>query len=82
MDLKDFSAARPEEYMWLLWAQAAPRVSYYMTVALNRSLRDQGCPHKHQQCWGVTQMSKYLTGPLDLRSVYTDSHINSVLCDK
>lgn len=83
MDLKDLFAVRPEEYMWLHWAQAAPGVSYYMTMALNKYLRDQVCACKHQQCWrGVTQTSKYLTAPSDLRSVYTNSHINSVLCDK
>lgn len=40
LDLKDLFAVRPEEYMWLHWAQAAPRASYYMTVAINKRFRD------------------------------------------
>lgn len=44
MDLKDLFAVRPEEYMWLHWAQAAPGASYYMTTALNKYLRDLQAP--------------------------------------
>lgn len=86
LNLKDLFAVRSEAYIWLHVDPASQWAKFLYDggiMPLNKHLKDQVRASKHQRCRrGVTQMSKYLAGPLDLRSGCTNSQINSVLCNK